>query len=283
MSERRDRSQRESSQSPNSRREDIRRYLSPRPQQALPDIDGRNNNQPIGARPGDPAVAPRQLIAERNHRQQQPQPAPQQPNRRRIRVVSTSSSSEERPYIRRAVGGDGQEHQPVASVTADAEPITVSSSNSIISDDMYVARYAAKDSSATPNRRVSTRLQSRPQPAASHRQMPNRSRNADRFRLCGEASEGEETSNSSPDESNTDAADDYRATMMGLRNRTNALHQVLYHEYRTIWFSHLGIAENGLNAKTLMTNDNPSEANGHDSMSGMRKVLRILATLSVSA
>jgi hypothetical protein len=34
--------------------------------------------------------------------------------------------------------------------------------------------------------------------------------------------------------------------MMGLRNRSNALHQVLHHEYTTIWFSHMGIAENGL-------------------------------------
>ncbi len=58
---------------------------------------------------------------------------------------------------------------PVATAKADADPISGSSSNSILRDDTYMARYAAKEELATPTQGVS---------------------------------EGEETSNSSPDESN---------------------------------------------------------------------------------
>lgn len=172
------------------------------------------------------------------------------PQRRR-RIVDTESE-EEQPYSRREPIATGNGNASSAALTAqDQQPnndaIEVSSGGeasqhehspiaSDSSDDMYIMGTVQRQQSSrqvpTPERRSATRStverEAEGQQSSRQKLTPQR-KSATRSTIEGEAEESPvATDASTPDESDENAADMYRSSILGIRNRTNAMQQVKY-------------------------------------------------------
>jgi hypothetical protein len=168
------------------------------------------------------------------------------PQRRR-RIVD-SDSEEEQPYSRREQIATGNGNASSAASTAqnqqhNNDAIEVSSGGeasqhehspiaSDSSDDMYIMGTVQRQQSSRAERKSATRstVECEAEGQQPSRQVPTpRRRSATRSTVEGEAEESPvATDASTPDESDENAADMYRSSILGLRNRTNAMQQVKY-------------------------------------------------------
>ena len=169
------------------------------------------------------------------------------PPSRRRRIIESNSSDEQNEEFQAGHQADAQSQHPHPAPNNENEhpdPIHISSGDES-SDSMYVARPEPADFLQDRNGRpVSQRQRRQASPTQRHlsiqQQRPARRRrpvtqqrpglNASSRRQCldaeAESTSEEETAGLSADESDTNAAELYRAAMLGVRNRPNAVQQV---------------------------------------------------------
>ena len=170
-----------------------------------------------------------------HHRTGRPQPivslnAAATPPQRRRRIVQ-SDSDEEQQYTRR---------EPVASQDHNADSAARPAQNPQISenaidvssgDETTQQRPAAPAGDSSDDMYIMGTV--RRQQPAQRTPIPQQ-RSATRNTVVGEAEEScNDTDAATPDESDENAADLYRASILGVRNRTHALQQVRTHSLRT--------------------------------------------------
>lgn len=176
-------------------------------------------------------------------------PPPSQ--RRRRRIIESSSSDEQNQELQAGHPADVQPQLPLPGApnneNEQPNPIHISSGDSESSDSMYVANVATpqpaqvlQNRNGRPasqrQRRQATPTQRRPSPLPQQRATnrrpvtPQRPLNdvirQRRYDAEAESTSEEETSGLSADESDPNAADLYRAAMLSVRNRPNAVQQV---------------------------------------------------------
>jgi hypothetical protein len=145
------------------------------------------------------------------------------PQRRR-RIVD-SDSEEEQPYKRR---------EPVATQEGIASSAATTARKQQINDDAIEVSSGSEASQHGPSPTVSDSSDDMYIMGTVTRQQPARQVQTPQrisFTRCTVEGEAEESSNatdtSTPDESDENAADMYRSSILGVRNRTNAMQQVL--------------------------------------------------------
>lgn len=172
------------------------------------------------------------------------------PSSRRRRIIESSSSDDQNQELQAGHQADEQPQHPHPAPNNEnehPEPIHISSSDES-SDSMFVARpqpaeilqdrngrTASQTASqrqrrqATPSERHTSPQQQRPERRRrpqSQQQGLNASSRRPRFDADAESTSEEESSGLSADESDPNAAELYRAAMLSVRNRPNAVQQV---------------------------------------------------------
>lgn len=152
---------------------------------------------------------------------------------RRRRIIESSSSDEQNAEPQAGHQDDAQPQLQRPNATNDENappaPIQISDSDSESSDSMYIARPQPAGSVREPSRRPAPQRQLRSTPPRQRRRQetPQRSQNVRRLREAeAESTSAEESAGLSADESDPNAADLYRAAILGVRNRPNAAQQV---------------------------------------------------------
>jgi hypothetical protein len=167
------------------------------------------------------------------------------PSRRR-RIIESSSSDDQNRELQAGHQADEQPPHPHPAPNNEnehPEPIHISSSDES-SDSMYVARpqpaeilqdrngrtaSQSQRRQATPSERHTSpqqQRQTRRRRPPSQQQGLNASSRRPRFDADAESTSEEESSGLSADESDPNAAELYRAAMLSVRNRPNAVQQV---------------------------------------------------------
>ncbi len=154
-----------------------------------------------------------------------------QRNRRIIESSSSSSSSssESEPQAANAVQEAVSKAVP-CPICVQPEVMTISSDSS---DDMYIPLTLPSSQQQATQRAAKTPPQSRqrpklPTPPSEQRKRQRATPRGCRSQLFGQAEESasdSESSSSQADETDENAAELYRATMLGIRNRGSALQQ----------------------------------------------------------
>ncbi len=161
---------------------------------------------------------------------------------RRRRIIESSSSDERNPELQAGHQADAQPQLQQQVATNDENkppgPIQISDSDNESSDSMYIARLQPAGAVRDP----ATQRQRQSTPPKQHRQsheqqLPRRRRRQEtpqRQRIRppplrdaeAESTSEEESAGLTADESDPNAADLYRAAILGVRNRPNAAQQV---------------------------------------------------------
>ena len=151
------------------------------------------------------------------------------PRNRRI-IESSSSSNENEPHAANAVQEAQPEEAAPCPICAQPEVMTISSDSS---DDMYIPLTLPSPQQMAAPRAAQTPPQSRqrpklPNPTSEQRKRQRATPRGCRSQLFGQAEESasdSDSSSSQADETDENAAELYRATMLGIRNRGSALQQ----------------------------------------------------------
>ena len=199
-----------------------------------------------------PGGAPSRNPVDRHNRDIRDFISPPPSQKRRRRIIESSSSDEQNLDLQAGHHADAQPQLPphVAANNENEhpEPIQIDS-GSESSDSMYVAR--SQQAVALQERNIRAIAQSRQQPAplGQRRTSPQQQQSARRQRRGtpqrqhrhaeAESTSEEESTGLSADESDQNAADLYRAAILGVRNRPNAAQQVISNSTNCIAASYI--------------------------------------------
>ena len=161
-------------------------------------------------------------------------PPPASPGlQRRRRIVESSSSDEQNPAIQAGHQADVQPQLPPQNNPNNENdppaPILIADSDDESSDSMFVARPAQAVVLQERNLRGLPQRQHNLTPSRQRRPSPQQQQPARRQRRRhaeAESTSEEESSGLSADESDQNAADLYRAAILGVRNRPSAAQQL---------------------------------------------------------
>ena len=189
-----------------------------------------------------PGRAPPQNPEDRTNRDIREFISPLPSLQRRRRIIESSSSDEQNLDIQAGHQADAQFHLPLSDAANNEnehpEPIQIDS-DSESSDSMYVASVLQPAVAMQErNMRAAPQRQQQPIPPRQRRstpqqQLPGRRQRREttqrQLRYCAEAesTSEEESTGLSADESDQNAADLYRAAILGVRNRPIAAQQVI--------------------------------------------------------